>query len=177
MKVRGESVQTRCETGTRSHEAHQCILMQYVEGLNGETARRSRVSALAAETSRARTKAKSMTKRNHVSFKNALQDGIPIAMGTDAGTPFNFHGENAQELERMVALGISPMQAILASTSAAAQLIGIQNQAGTIEKGKLVDLLLFKGNPLRRIDLLRDRSRIMGVMQSGRFVAGPISRT
>ena len=98
-------------------------------------------------------------------------------MGTDAGTPFNFHGENAQELERMVALGMSQMQAILASTSAAARLIGIQGQVGTIEKGKLADLLLFKGNPLRRIDLLRDHSRIMGVMQSGRFVAGPLSRT
>jgi imidazolonepropionase-like amidohydrolase len=122
-------------------------------------------------------KAKSMTKRHHVSFKNALRDGIPIAMGTDAGTPFNFHGENAQELERMVALGMSPMQAILASTSAAAQLIGIQNQVGTIEKGKLADLLLFKGNPLRRIDLLRDRSRIIGVMQTGKFVSGPLSKT
>jgi imidazolonepropionase-like amidohydrolase len=122
-------------------------------------------------------KAKSMTKRHQVSFKNALRDGIQIAMGTDAGTPFNFHGENAQELERMVAFGMSPMQAILASTSAAARLIGIQDQIGTIEKGKLADLLLFKGNPLRRIDLLRDRSRIMGVMQNGRFVAGPLSRT
>ena len=77
----------------------------------------------------------------------------------------------------MVALGMSPMQAILASTSAAAQLIGIQDQVGTIEKGKLADLLLFKGNPLRRIDLLRDRSRIIGVMQSGRFVAGLLSKT
>ena len=117
-------------------------------------------------------KAKSMTKRHQVSFKNALRDGIQIAMGTDAGTPFNFHGENAQELERMVAFGMSPMQAILASTSAAARLIGIHDQVGTIEKGKLADLLLFKGNPLRRIDLLRDHSRIIGVMQSGRFVAG-----
>ena len=100
-----------------------------------------------------------------------------IAMGTDAGTPFNFHGENAQELERMVALGMSPMHAILASTSAAAQLIGIQNQVGTIEKGKLADLVLFKGNPLRHIDHLRDRDRIVGVMQAGKFVAGPLSRT
>jgi imidazolonepropionase-like amidohydrolase len=123
------------------------------------------------------SKAKSMTKRHQVSFKNALRDGILIAMGTDAGTPFNFHGENAQELERMVAFGMSPMQAILASTSVAAHLIGIQDQIGTIEKGKLADLLLFEGNPLRRIDLLRDRSRIMGVMQSGRFVAGPLSKT
>jgi imidazolonepropionase-like amidohydrolase len=122
-------------------------------------------------------KAKSMTKRHRVSFKNALRDGIQIAMGTDAGTPFNFHGENAQELERMVAFGMSPMQAILASTSAAARLIGIQDQVGTIEKGKLADLLLFEGNPLRHIDLLRDRSRIMGVMQAGKFVAGPLSKT
>ncbi len=65
----------------------------------------------------------------------------------------------------MVALGMSPMQAILASTSAAARLIGIQDQVGTIEKGKLADLLLFKGNPLRRIDLLRDHNRIIGVMR------------
>lgn len=122
-------------------------------------------------------KAKSMTKRHQVSFKKALRDGIQIAMGTDAGTPFNFHGENAQELERMVALGMSPMQAILASTSAAARLIGIQDQVGTIEKGKLADLLLFEGNPLRRIDLLRDRDRIVGVMRSGKFVSGPLSKT
>jgi imidazolonepropionase-like amidohydrolase len=120
-------------------------------------------------------KAKSMTKRHQVSFKNALRDGIQIAMGTDAGTPFNFHGENAQELERMVAFGMTPMQAILASTSAAARLIGIQDRVGTIEKGKLADLLLFEGNPLRRIDLLRDRSRIVGVMQAGKFVSGPLS--
>jgi len=77
----------------------------------------------------------------------------------------------------MVALGMSPMQAILASTSAAARLIGIQDQVGTIEKGKLADLLLFKGNPLRRIDLLRDRSRIIGVMQAGKWVVGPLSKT
>jgi imidazolonepropionase-like amidohydrolase len=122
-------------------------------------------------------KAKSMTKRHQASFKNAMRDGIHIAMGTDAGTPFNFHGENAQELERMVAFGMTPMQAILASTSAAARLIGIQDQVGTIEKGKLADLLLFEGNPLRRIDLLRDRNRIIGVMQAGKFVAGPLSKT
>ncbi|MDH4187596.1 MAG: amidohydrolase family protein, partial [Nitrospira sp.] len=123
----------------------------------------------------ARDKAKAMTKRHAVSFKNALRNGIPIAMGTDAGTPFNFHGENAQELERMASFGMSPMQAILASTSAAARLIGIQDRVGTIEKRKLADLVLFEGNPLRHIDRLQDRKRIIGVMQAGRWTAGPLS--
>ena len=97
-------------------------------------------------------------------------------MGTDAGTPFNHHGDNAQELDRMVALGMSPMEAIIASTSAAARLIGIQDQVGTIAKGKQADLVLVDGNPLRRIELLQGRSRIVGVMQAGKFVAGPLSK-
>jgi imidazolonepropionase-like amidohydrolase len=98
-------------------------------------------------------------------------------MGTDAGTPFNYHGENAQELDRMAAFGMTPMEAIVASTSAAAQLIGIKDHVGTIEKGKQADLVVLDGNPLRRIELLRDRNRIVGVMQAGKFVAGPLSRT
>jgi imidazolonepropionase-like amidohydrolase len=122
-------------------------------------------------------KAKAMTQRHAASFKKAHRSGILIAMGTDAGTPFNYHGENAQELDRMVAFGMSPMEAIMASTSAAARLIGIQDHVGTITKGKTADLVMFDGDPLRRIELLRDRHRIAGVMQAGRFVAGPLSRT
>lgn len=121
-------------------------------------------------------KAKAMTKRHQASFKKAHQSGLCIAMGTDAGTPFNYHGENAQELERMVALGMSPMEAILASTAAAARLIGIHDTVGTLTKGKQADLVILDGNPLRRIDYLRDRTRIMGVMQAGKFVAGPLAR-
>jgi imidazolonepropionase-like amidohydrolase len=121
-------------------------------------------------------KAKAMTKRHQASFKKAHRTGILIAMGTDAGTPFNYHGENAQELDRMVAFGMTPMEAIVASTSAAARLIGIQDQVGTIAKGKQADLVLFDGNPLRRIELLRDRGRIVGVMQAGQFVVGPLSK-
>ena len=105
----------------------------------------------------------------------ARRAGIAIANGTDAGTPLNYHGENAQELERMVALGMTPMEAIVASTSVAATLIGIGDQVGAIERGKLADLLLVRGNPLKRITLLRDRERIVGVMRSGTFVAGPLA--
>lgn len=121
-------------------------------------------------------KAKSMTKHHQASFKRAYQRGLLIAMGTDAGTPFNYHGDNAQELERMVALGMSPMESILASTSQAARLIGIQDKVGTLERGKIADLILLKGNPLKTIALLRDRSRIIGVMKAGRFVAGVLSK-
>jgi len=121
-------------------------------------------------------KAKAMTKRHRASFKAAHQRGIAIAMGTDAGTPFNYHGDNAQELERMVAFGMTPMEAIVASTATAAQLIGIQDSVGTVTKGMEADLVILKGNPLRRIEVLRDRAKIMGVMKAGKFVSGPLSR-
>ena len=121
-------------------------------------------------------KAKSMTKRHQASFKTAHQSGIAIAMGTDAGTPFNYHGDNAQELERMVAFGMTPMQAIVASTATAAQLIGIQDSVGTLTKGMEADLVILKGNPLRRIEVLRDRDKIMGVMKAGKFVSGPLAK-
>lgn len=123
------------------------------------------------------TKAKAMAKRHTASFKYARQSGISIAMGTDAGTPFNYHGDNAQELERMVALGMTPMEAIAASTMTAARLIGIQDVVGTLTRGKEADLVILKGNPLKRIDVLRDRGKILGVMKAGKFVAGPLART
>jgi len=121
-------------------------------------------------------KAKAITKRHQASFKQAHRRELLIAMGTDAGTPFNYHGENAQELERMVALGMSPMESILASTAQAARLIGIQDKVGTLERGKVADLILVEGNPLKKIALLRNRNRLMGVMKAGRFVAGILSK-
>ena len=122
------------------------------------------------------TKAKSMQARHEASFKKAARAGIKVALGTDAGTPFNYHGENAQELERMVALGMTPMEAIVAATSAAAALLGFSHTLGAIEPGKDADLLVVDGNPLKRVAVLRDREKLYGVMQGGRFVSGPLSR-
>lgn len=124
----------------------------------------------------ARSKAKNMVKQHERSFRAALRRGVPIALGTDAGTPFNYHGENAQEFERMVTLGMTPMEAIMASTSAAARLLGLSQEIGTIAAGKQADLLFVEGNPLRNIGLLLKEDRIAGVMQRGRFVSGPLSK-
>jgi len=121
-------------------------------------------------------KAQTMRARHEASFKKAHRSGIPIALGTDAGTPFNHHGENAQELDRMVALGMSPMEALVAATASAARLLGIEHLVGTIEVGKQADLLIVDGNPLKKISLLRDRDRIVGVIQAGRFVSGELSQ-
>lgn len=76
----------------------------------------------------------------------------------------------------MVALGMTPMEAILASTTAAAKLIGIQNSVGTLTRGMEADLVILKGNPLKGIDMLRDRDKIIGVMKAGKFVAGPLAK-
>ncbi|MGH7254131.1 MAG: amidohydrolase family protein [Nitrospirales bacterium] len=119
-------------------------------------------------------KARSLRARHEASFKRAFRSGIPIAMGTDAGTPFNHHGDNAQELERMVALGLPPMDAIQAATGSAARLLGLEGTIGSIEVGKQADLVVVKGNPLTRIAILRDRDRLMGVMKAGRFVTGQL---
>lgn len=124
----------------------------------------------------ARSKAKNMVKQHEKSFRAGVRRGILIAFGTDAGTPFNHHGNNAQEFERMVALGMTPMEAIMTSTSAAARLLGLSLEIGTVEAGKQADLLLVEGNPLRNIGALLKKERIAGVMQRGRFVAGPLSR-
>ena len=122
-------------------------------------------------------KAKSMVTRHEQSFKKAHANGLSIALGTDAGTPFNHHGDNAQELERMVRLGMTPMEALIAATSSAARLLGIDRERGTIEVGKVADLLIVEGNPVRRIDLLMKQDRIAGVMRGGQFVAGSLAHT
>ena len=105
-------------------------------------------------------------------FRKAAKAGVRIAMGTDAGTPFNPHGRNAQELRRMVQLGLTPMQAIQAATSSAASLLGLDQQIGTIEQGKLADLILVDGNPLDDITFLEDSSRVQQVVQGGKTVKG-----
>ena len=103
------------------------------------------------------------------SAKKAFQAGVTIAMGTDAGTPFNRHGENLKELELLRQLGFTSMEAIVAATRIAAEVLGLEAQIGTLEKGKIADLIVVEGDPLGDIALLQKQEKIVGVMKEGRF--------
>lgn len=105
-----------------------------------------------------------------LSLRKAYEMGVPIAMGTDAATPYNFHGENALELYHMAQAGLSNMDCIVASTKSAAKALGWESTIGTVEAGKLADLIIVKKNPLEDLKSLADRKNIEQVMQSGKFV-------
>lgn len=88
------------------------------------------------------------------SFKKAYKAGVKIAMGTDAGTPFNLHDAAAYELKQMAEYAMTPMESIVASTKSSADLLGILDNYGTLEKGKFADFLVLNENPLDNLDTL-----------------------
>jgi imidazolonepropionase-like amidohydrolase len=100
----------------------------------------------------------------------AKKAGVKIAMGTDAGTPFNRHGENPFELVHMSEFGFSAQEVIVSATSRAAELLGLEEKIGTIAPGKLADLLIVEGNPLEDIRVLTDPGRIVAVFKEGHEV-------
>lgn len=95
-------------------------------------------------------------------FKNALKIGTPIAFGTDAAVyP---HGINAQEFGDMVELGMSPAAALLTSSQGSAKLLGIDKETGTLEAGKLADIVAVPGDVLQNI---RATEKPLLVMKQG----------
>jgi imidazolonepropionase-like amidohydrolase len=91
---------------------------------------------------------------NLESFAKSLSAGVPIAAGSDAGTPHNPHGDLALELKLMVSGGASPLQALQSATTQAAAALGLSAELGTVEIGKRADLVLVEGNPLEDITVL-----------------------
>ncbi|MFM2043020.1 MAG: hypothetical protein RLY86_1596 [Pseudomonadota bacterium] len=104
------------------------------------------------------------------SFRRYVKAGGKVAMGTDAGTPGNRHGENVQELAFMVELGMTARDALVAATATAADLLDLPDH-GRIRAGAVADLLLVAGDPVADITAVTDRARHRGLWKGGVDVA------
>lgn len=102
------------------------------------------------------------------SIRMAREAGVMVAAGTDAGTPFNEHGQNVGEMIFLVEQGYSPPDALRAGTSLAARVLGVEKDFGTVEEGKVADLVVVRGNPLEDIKALL--TSVAVVMQGGKVV-------
>jgi imidazolonepropionase-like amidohydrolase len=111
-------------------------------------------------------KARAVVEIHRSAFRHAVQAGVRIAMGTDSGvTP---HGRNLRELALMADGGMRPAAVLEATTRSAAQLLGVDGERGTIEPGKLADLVVVSGDPYDFTDL---GDRVESVWKAGRQVA------
>ena len=103
-----------------------------------------------------------------LTIRAARDAGVTIAMGFDWGPPHR----SALELMRMLHMGLTPREGIVAATSAGATALGLEQHIGTIEVGKLADLLVVDGDPLERPEVLLERESIWLVTRLGACVAG-----
>ena len=104
------------------------------------------------------------------SFRRAYAAGVRLVLGTDAGTPYNRHGDNAREMALMVKLGAEPLDALRAGTRNGAELLGKLDEIGTIEAGKLADLVLCRGDAVADVGRLCSPDNVRLVVQGGRVV-------
>jgi imidazolonepropionase-like amidohydrolase len=102
-------------------------------------------------------------------FRRAAKSGVKIAFGTDSAV--SPHGLNAQEFALMVRGGLTPAQALRTAGPSAADLLGLSKEIGTIEPGKLADIVVVAGNPL---DDVHATEHVIYVMKSGRVVRAPV---
>jgi imidazolonepropionase-like amidohydrolase len=116
-----------------------------------------------------RERAQALYEHHVESIKRALRVGVKIVAGTDAGG--HGHPANAGELDCLVRAGMTPMQALQAATGWAAECLGQEAELGTVEAGKLADLVVVAGDPLADITLLRDIRRIALVIKDGAIAA------
>jgi imidazolonepropionase-like amidohydrolase len=108
-------------------------------------------------------------------YQRARDLGIRMCPGGDFGFAWCPHGEYAKDIQVFVdVIGFSPLEAIRAATSWGAELMRMQDRIGTLERGKLADLVVVDGDPLRDISVLQDRQRL-SVMKGGRFVTQHLS--
>jgi imidazolonepropionase-like amidohydrolase len=102
-------------------------------------------------------------------FRKSLEAGVRYALGTDLiGYPTHPQDKGAKEFEFAVEWGMTPLQALTAGTKTAAEAIGLGDRIGTLEEGKLADLIAVPGDPSRDVTVLQ---RVEFVMQGGAVVA------
>src|SRR5881275_96125 len=110
-------------------------------------------------------KAKAAAAARSNMFRNAIKMGIKISFGTDAAVfP---HGQNAKEFKLMVDLGMTPIDALKSATANDAELLGIAQKVGTLEKGKLADVVAMPGDPTQDITATE---RVSFVMKEGKII-------
>jgi imidazolonepropionase-like amidohydrolase len=115
-----------------------------------------------------RERAEALLEHHVISIKRALEIGVKVVAGTDAGG--HGHPANAGELECLAKSGMTAMQALQAATGWAAECLGREADLGTVEPGKLADLVVVAGDPLADISVLRDPARIALVIKDGEVV-------
>ena len=110
-------------------------------------------------------KAKAAAAARSEMFRNAVKIGVKIGLGTDSAVyP---HGQNAKEFALMVGLGMAPIEALRCATAGDAELFGISQKVGTLEKGKLADIVAMPGDPTTDITVTE---RVTFVMKEGKIV-------
>lgn len=116
-------------------------------------------------------KARAAAAASEVSLKRAIQMGVRIAFGTDSGV--SPHGRNAEELALLVRHGMTPAAALRAATAGSAELLGLAKTLGTLEAGKLADIVAVPGDPIADITATE---RVRFVMRSGKVLRNDASR-
>jgi len=99
-------------------------------------------------------KAEKVMNAHIASFKEAYRRGVKIAMGTDAGTPFNLHESSWFEFKLMIEHGMRPMDALKSGTINAAELLNVSDHYGSLQAGKKADIIVLDENPLTSIETL-----------------------
>jgi imidazolonepropionase-like amidohydrolase len=116
-------------------------------------------------------KARAAASQMQSMFQHAVKVGVKVGFGTDSAV--EPHGLDAQEFALMVKNGMTPAHALLAATAADADLLGLADKIGTLQPGKLADLVAVPGDPLQDI---RQTEKVMFVMQGGRVVRNQAGR-
>jgi imidazolonepropionase-like amidohydrolase len=111
------------------------------------------------------------------SARMILKAGGRLGMGGDYGFAWTPHGTYAKELTFFVKhVGFSPLETLTCATKTGAEIMGRAHEIGTLEPGKLADVLLVDGDVLADISILEDRTRFLAVMQGGEIKAGRLTQ-